>query len=163
MGLACLQDTLRDQFEMHPNDGPAGTLPGKATNENKPVVLNNNLNGTQPIVSATGSSHEESILFILFMMLEEPTSVTHEMMLLIQRSSKDLSVSVLKRIGDWHKRKRWQLQQVLASTQLQQELMDKSHHFHNDNCHIRQLWDFHTVQLEAKQNHLDKYSVQTRR
>ena len=148
---------------MHPNDGQAGTHSGKTINENKPVVLNNNLSGTQPILTATGSSHEESILSILSTMLEEPTSVTHEMMLLMQRSSKDLSVSVLKRIGDRHKRKRWQPQQVLASTQLQQELMDKSHHYHNDNCHIRQLWDFHTVQLEAKQNHLDKYSVQIRR
>ena len=134
---------------MHPNDGQAGTLLCKTINENMPVVLNNNLSGTQPILTATGSSHEESILFILFMMLEEPTSVSHEMMLPMQRTSKDLSVSVLKRIGDRLKRKHWQSIQMLASIQLQQELMDKSHHYHNDNCHIRQLWDFHTVQLEV--------------
>ena len=156
MALACLQGILRDQFKMHPNDGPAGTLPDKATNENKPVVLNNNLNGTQPIVSATGSSHEESILSILSMMLEEPTSVTHEMMLLMQRTSKDLSVSVLKRIGDRLKHKHWQSIQMLASIQLQQELMDKSHHVHHDDYHFRKFWDFHTVQLEAKQYHLDR-------
>jgi len=148
---------------MHPNDGQAGTLLCKTINENKLVVLNNNLSGTQPTLTATGSSHEESILFILFMMLEEPTSVTHEMMLLIQRSSKDLSVSVLKRIGERLKHKHWQSIQMLASIQLQQELMDKSHHVHNDDHHFRKFWDFHTVQLEAKQNHLDKYTVQIRR
>ena len=161
--LTCLQGILPDQLQMHPNDGQAGTQLGRTINENKPVVPNINLMGTQSIITETGSSHEESILPILSMMLEETTLVSHEMMLLMQHTSKDWNVSVLKRIVDRLKRKHWQSLQMLASIQLQQELMDKSHHFHNDNCHIRQLWDFHTVQLEAKQNHLSKYSVQIRR
>ena len=120
------------------------------------MVLNNNLSGTQPILTATGSSHEGSIPFILSSMLEEPTSVTHEMMLLTRHTSKDLSVSVLKRIGDRLKHQHWQSIQMLASIQPQQELMDKSRHYHNDNYHFRKSWDFHTVQLEAKQYHLDR-------
>ena len=53
-------------------------------------------------------------------------------------------------------RKHWWLLQMLASIQLQQELMDKSHHVHHDDHHFRKSWDFHTVQLEAKQYHLDR-------
>ena len=36
-----------------------------------------------------------------------------------------------------------------TSTKFQQELMEEPYYLHSDNCHIRQPWDFHTVQLEV--------------